>query len=128
MQVASRSRWLRLVLAVLALVASQVSIAHAAIGATCPRDGKMRATSVVDRAPAQTATPDAHQSHAEAPHQTPSAPAVAPQCATSMAAVPPLPVVPVATITLEMGALPRGPEARLQSRAPSPPFRPPRAI
>lgn len=128
MQVASRSRWLRLVLAVLALVASQVSIAHAAIGATCPRDGALRATSVVDRAPAPAAMPDAHESHAEAPHQTPSAPALAPQCATSLATVPPLPVVPVATITPEMAALPRGPESRLQSRAPAPPFRPPRAI
>ena len=123
MPLTPRSRWLRLALALLAVIASHASIARAALGATCARVASVDA---VAGGTSDDVTPSG--SRARAPHDAPTAPALASPCATSVAALPPLTGVPCASIAWEAAALPLGPEARPVSHALPPPFHPPRAI
>ena len=119
-----RSRWLRLVLAVLALVAGHVSLARSAFGMTCARGD---ASGVV----APVADAAALASHAEAPPDAPAAPAapaLLTHCATSVAALPLPADVPAAALVSRVSAPPAGPEGRPASHAPAPPFHPPRTI
>jgi len=117
----TRSRWPRLALAVLALVAGHVSLARSAFGMTCARGG---ASGVV----APVTDEAALASHAEAPLDAPAAPALLTQCATSAAALPLPAAVPAATLVWRVSAPPAGPEGRPTSHAPAPPFHPPRTI
>lgn len=126
-------RWLRLALAVLALVASHAGAARAALGITCARSGEPSLSAVAAGAAAITASRAAqHDVALEAPHDAsshaPAQPSVVPQCATSVTAPPAIIDVPSAVTAWDAAALPVAPQMRPLSLAPSPPFRPPRAI
>ena len=117
-----RSRWLRFAVAVLALVASSVSVARAALGATCARTGT--ASGVVAAQHGAVLRGGAP----ETPHDAPAPPALASQCAPGAMLLPPLVRVAVAGTAWDESPLPAGPESRPVSHAPPPPFHPPRSI
>lgn len=121
------SRWLRLALAVLALVASHVSVARAALGATCARAGAPGAIGHATALPTAQGT-TALGGDVQVPGEVPAPPASAPPCAPSVAT--PLPLVDVAAAVVPWDASPPvvGPQVRPPSHAPPPPFHPPRAI
>lgn len=141
MPLTRRFPWLRLALAVLALVAGQVSSARASMGATCPRSdsghvagltGSSLADTVASAEPRDGADHAAHAAHAAVPHHAPddgpTVPAGAQQCVTSVATLPPLTAVPGVLLAWSAAAVPCWLEARPTSLAPPPPFRPPRAL
>lgn len=138
MPLTRRFPWLRLFLAVLALVAGQVSSARASMGATCPRRDAGHVAVLTGSSLAGMATSAAHPggadhaAHAAVPHRAPNdgptVPAGAPQCVTSVATLPPLTAAPAVLLAWSTTAVPCWPEARPTSHAPAPPFRPPRAI
>ena len=125
------ARWLRIVLAVAALVATHATVVQAACVTTCARAVSPSTTVVGDRAPnaSHAAASEAalRAAHAAANH-APVEQAVVPPCATSVGAL--TAVVDVPGVVTVWNAVPLPPAARTRppSIAPPAPFRPPRAI
>lgn len=125
------ARWLRLGLAVLALVATHVNVATAAFGTTCART---ETSSVLanqgDAAKSITSLEVESASRLEAQHdsssQSPVPLAAVLQCSTGVSAL--IAVVSVSTpvSAWDSAALPLARQLRPPSLAPPPPFRPPR--
>lgn len=122
-----RSRWLRLALAVLALAASNVRIAQAALGATCARTGAPSGAGIAVLAAVQHGS-GLLDAATDASHDAPAPPVLASQCAPIAVVLSALVDVPAAVTAWDVSPPPAGPEIRPASHSPPPPFHPPRAI
>ena len=123
--------WLRLALAVVALLAMRASVTRAAFGTTCARPGASSVSALVGGA-AQGAGSVAVDSESglEATHDpsshAPPQPAVVLQCATGVATLTAVVGVPTPAALWDRAALPLSSQLRPPSVVTSPPFRPPR--
>lgn len=125
-------RWLRIVLAVVALVATHASVMQAAFVTTCARavsSGEISVAGAQAPSASHAAASEValHAAHFVANH-TPVEQAVVPSCATSVGAPTAVVDAPGLATMWKAAVLPRALQARPTSIAPPPPFRPPRAI
>jgi hypothetical protein len=126
------ARWLRIVFAVVALVATHAAVVRAAFGTACARAARSGSTAAIAGAAERGANGAAfHDAAIEAPHDpstdTPEQGAVVPQCATGGTLVP-IVDLPGGITVPDTVALPLASQTRPPSIAAPTPFRPPRAV